>query len=119
MRDGHAELEQLLLDAAARGQRVLHLSGHTHWSDLFEAQSGRFVHWPDGTLPRTLTPIHAKAALVTTQAATHAGPWPKRSARGYGFTLLVLGDDDARIAFHRHDPPPSGPRQVRGDPANL
>jgi hypothetical protein len=119
MRDGHAELEQLLLDAAARGQRVLHLSGHTHWSDLFEAQSGRFVHWPDGTLPRTLTSIHGKAALVTTQAATHAGPWPKRSARGYGFTLLVLGDDDARVAFHRHDPPPAGPRQVRGDPANL
>jgi predicted MPP superfamily phosphohydrolase len=109
MRDGHKALERMMLDAAARGQRVLHLSGHTHWSDLFEARSDggelHFVRWPDGELPRTLTPVHGKALLITTQAATHAGPWPKASARGYGFTLLVLGDGDARVAFHRHDPP--------------
>ena len=49
-----------------------------------------------------LTPIHGKAAMVTTQAATHAGPWPKASARGFGFTYLVLGDGDAQVAFHRH-----------------
>jgi 3',5'-cyclic AMP phosphodiesterase CpdA len=109
MRDGHAALERMILEAAARGQRVLHLSGHTHWSDLFEARSDggelHFVRWPDGELPRTLTPVHGKALLVTTQAATHDGPWPKASARGYGFTLLVLGDGDVRLAFHRHDAP--------------
>jgi hypothetical protein len=107
MRDGHNEFERLLLDAAARGQRVLHLAGHTHWSDLFEARDDgnglHFVRWPDGTLPIEPTAIHARAAMVTTQAATHSGPWPKTSARGYGFTLLELGDGDARVAFHRHD----------------
>lgn len=104
MRSGHAELERILLDAAARGQRVLHLAGHTHWSDVFEATpDGRdFVRWPDGAGSNGLTPIHARAALVTTQAATHAGPWPKPSARGWGFTYVVLGDGEARVAFHRH-----------------
>jgi hypothetical protein len=107
MREGRAEFEQLLLDAAARGQRVLHLAGHTHWDDVFEARraDGRlgFQRWADGAGDGQLTPIHGKAAMVTTQAATHAGPWPKKSARGYGFTYLVLGDGDAEIAFHRHD----------------
>jgi hypothetical protein len=106
MREGRAEFEQLLLDAAARGQRVLHLAGHTHWNDVFEAQPAggalAFTRWADGTGDDKLTPIHGKAALVTTQAATHAGPWPKASARGFGFTYLVLGDGDAQVAFHRH-----------------
>jgi 3',5'-cyclic AMP phosphodiesterase CpdA len=106
MRQGRAEFEQLLLDAAARGQRVLHLAGHTHWSDVFEAQPEggalAFTRWADGVGDDKLTPIHGKAAMGTTQAATHAGPWPKASARGFGFTYLVLGDGDAEIAFHRH-----------------
>ena len=38
MREGRAQFEELLLAAAARGQRVLHLAGHTHWSDVFESQ---------------------------------------------------------------------------------
>jgi hypothetical protein len=109
MREGRAEFEQLLLDAAARGQRVLHLAGHTHWSDVFEAEPAKdgalaFTRWADGTGDDKLTPIHGKAAMVTTQAATHAGPWPKASARGFGFTYLVLGDGDAEVAFHRHEP---------------
>jgi hypothetical protein len=107
MRAGRAEFEQLLLDAAARGQRVLHLAGHTHWDDVFEARpaDGRlaFQRWADGAGDDQLTPIHGKAAMVTTQAATHAGPWPKKSARGYGFTYLVLGNGDPEVAFHRHD----------------
>ena len=107
MRDGHAAFERMLLEAAQRGQRVLHLAGHTHWSDVFEAQPEHqtlgFVRWRDGTGDAALTAIHGKAALVTTQAATHAGPWPKPSARGYGFTYLVLGDGDPRVEFFRHD----------------
>jgi hypothetical protein len=106
MREGRAAFERLLLEAAARGQRVLHLAGHTHWSDVFSAEPEHgalaFERWADGTGDDKLTPIHAKAAMVTTQAATHAGPWPKSSARGFGFTYLVLGDGDARVAFHRH-----------------
>jgi hypothetical protein len=107
MRDGHDAFERMLLDAAARGQRVLHLAGHTHWNDVFEAQPLEgglgFVRWPDGEGDGAPATIHGKAAMVTTQAATHAGPWPKASARGYGFTTLLLGDGDPRVTFHRHD----------------
>lgn len=108
MRDGHNAFEHMLLEAAGRGQRVLHLAGHTHWDDVFEAQPLErglgFVRWPDGRGDNATATIHGKAALVTTQAATHAGPWPKASARGYGYTTLLLGDGDPRLTFHRHDP---------------
>ena len=119
MREGRAAFEQLLLDAAARGQRVLHLAGHTHWSDVFEAKTPAaggalaFARWADGAaVDNQLMPIHGKAALVTTQAATHAGPWPKASARGFGFTYLVLGDGDPEVAFHRH---PDGVEAIAQD----
>lgn len=107
MRDGRRGFEHMMLAAAARGQRVIHLAGHTHWSDVFEAEpeGGRlaFERWPDGRGDGHLTAIHGKAAIVNTQAATHAGPRVKPSARGYGFTYLVLGDGDPRLAFYRHD----------------
>jgi hypothetical protein len=109
MRAGAAAFEQLLLAAAARGQRVLHLAGHTHWSDLFLAQPDgeglQFARSADAAMSPTTTAIHAKAALINTQAATHAGTPLKASARGYGFTFLVLGDADPEVAFVRHDPP--------------
>jgi hypothetical protein len=108
----------MLLTAAARGQRVLHLAGHTHWDDVFEAQPVEnglggtgglgFVRWPDGAGDGVAAAIHGKAAMVTTQAATHAGPWPKASAKGYGFTTIVLGDGDPVVLFHRHDAPATG-----------
>lgn len=107
MRDGRRTFEQLLLRSAAQGERVLHLAGHTHWSDVFEAapRGGRlaFVRWPNGRGDGELTPIRSRAAMVTTQAATHAGARVKASARGYGFTYLVLGQGDPQIAFFRHD----------------
>lgn len=107
MRDGREAFERMMLDAAAHGERVLHLAGHTHWSDVFESEPNGhglgFVRWPDGEGDGGLTPIHGKAAIINTQAATHAGPLVKASARGYGFTFVLLGDGDARIAFHRHD----------------
>ncbi|HEX4457499.1 MAG TPA: metallophosphoesterase, partial [Polyangia bacterium] len=118
MRDGHDAFERMLLTAAARGQRVLHLAGHTHWDDVFEAQPVEnglggtgglgFVRWPDGAGDGVAAAIHGKAAMVTTQAATHAGPWPKASAKGYGFTTIVLGDGDPVVLFHRHDAPATG-----------
>jgi 3',5'-cyclic AMP phosphodiesterase CpdA len=99
MKWGAAELERLLLDAAKRGQRVLHLAGHTHWSDLFEDQNGHFVRWRE--LPPEMKPINGKAALITTQAAGHPGVSFKESAHGWGFTELRL-DGDAQVAFHRY-----------------
>ena len=117
MRDGHNAFERMLLVAATHGQRVLHLAGHTHWDDVFEAQPVEnglggigglgFVRWPDGAGDGVAATIHGKAAMVTTQAATHAGPWPKASARGYGFTTLLLGDGDPEVTFHRHDVAPA------------
>jgi Icc-related predicted phosphoesterase len=102
MKWGAVELEKLLLEAASRGQRVLHLAGHTHWSDLFEEQGGRFVRWRQ--LSPCMKPIAGKAALITTQAAGHPGVTFKESAQGWGFTEILL-DGDAQVAFHRYGLP--------------
>jgi Icc-related predicted phosphoesterase len=102
MKWGARELEQLMLQAAAHGQRVLHLAGHTHWSDLFEDQGGRFVRWRQ--LSPCMKPVAGKAALITTQAAGHAGVSFKESAHGWGFTELLL-DGDVHVAFHRYGLP--------------
>jgi hypothetical protein len=105
MRSGAAEFESLLLDAAARGQRVLHLAGHTHWSDVFEVRAGvrgrYFARWPTEQLspcPHTLT---SDVAIINTQAASHSGVLTKANARGYGYSMLTLGDPRPEIAFYR------------------
>jgi 3',5'-cyclic AMP phosphodiesterase CpdA len=103
MKWGAADLEKVLLDAAARGQRVLHLSGHTHWSDLFEDKDGKFVRWR--RLSPCFKPIEGKAALINTQAAGHPGISFKESAHGWGFTELELDDGAPRVAFHRYGLP--------------
>jgi hypothetical protein len=106
MKWGAAELEKLLLAASARGQRVLHLAGHTHWSDLFEDRDGKFVRWR--SLSPCLKPIAGKAALITTQAAGHSGVTFKESAHGWGFTELLLpadANEAPRVAFHRYGLP--------------
>lgn len=104
MRNGRAGFERLLLDAALHGQRVLHLAGHTHWTDVFEAQPGKksleFARWT--TQSPCLHPIAGKAAIITTQAAGHSGVFFKDNARGYGFSFLLLGDGDPEVAFHRY-----------------
>jgi len=106
MKHGHAELERILLDAAARGQRVLHLAGHTHWSDCFEAHKTDkgycFARSPLASLPPCPTPIGSRAALITTQAADHSGIPIKDNARGWGFTELLLDGTTTRVAFHRY-----------------
>lgn len=105
MRAGSAAFEGMLLQAAARGQRVLHLAGHTHWSDVFEARGGGlagFTHWPVESLTQCPRPIEGKAAIITTQAASHSGVFLKQTARGYGFALVLLGDDAPQVAFHRY-----------------
>ena len=90
-------------------QRVVHLAGHTHWSDVFEARAGsdgktlQFERWLETRLSPCATPIAGKAALVTTQAATHAGIFFKPTGQGYGFAWLELTDGAVTVAFHGHD----------------
>jgi hypothetical protein len=110
MKWGGRDLERVMLAAAARGQRVLHLAGHTHWSDLFEDQNGRFVRWR--RLSPCMKPVDGKAALITTQAAGHPGVSFKESAHGWGFTEIRL-DGGVEVAFHRYGLP-DDPWQCNG-----
>lgn len=109
MRHGNTGFERILLTAAQRGQRVLHLSGHTHWSDVFESgpRQGRlaFSRWPTRSLSLCPRAIQGKAALITTQAASHSGLFFKENARGYGFSLVTLGDGPPTVATRRFGAP--------------
>jgi hypothetical protein len=99
MNRGGGELEAMLLAAGASGQRVIHLSGHTHWSDVYEADAAGFARWPAlSPCPRV---VRANAALVTTQSASESGFFVKPSAHGYGFAELWLGDT-VSVAHHRY-----------------
>ena len=80
MRGGRA-FERVLLRAAGRGQRVLHLSGHTHWTDLYELQTHRgdaFVRWDHAQFEAGPQTILGNAALINTQSATHSGVGRRR-----------------------------------------
>jgi hypothetical protein len=104
MKWGAEALERLILAAAREGQMVLHLAGHTHWSDVFESTDGKsFKRWRE--LSPCLTPIAGRAAMITTQAAGHPGVTFKESAHGWGFTVLVLEGERAAVAFHRYGLP--------------
>jgi hypothetical protein len=104
MRYGNAAFEGLLIDAATRGQKVLHLSGHTHWSDVFEldTKAREFRRWPHASLSPCPQTLKSPVALITTQAAGHAGLFSKVNARGYGFSMLTLGDADPEIKVFRY-----------------
>lgn len=105
MRHGAAEFESLLLDAAARGQRVLHLVGHTHWSDVFEVHAGLrgryFARWPTEQLSPCPHALASEVAIINTQAASHSGVATKANARGYGYSMITLGDPKPEIEFYR------------------
>jgi hypothetical protein len=90
--------------AARRVQRVVYLSGHTHWVDVFEldAQARRFVRWDHSHLDERPRRLIGKVALVNSQSATHAGLPFKANSRGHGFTRLIL-DEATHLAFHRYD----------------
>jgi len=106
MGHGAEDLQDVLRRAARRGQRVLHLSGHTHWSDVFELdpECRGFIRWDPGRYALDEQAIHAPVALVTTQSATHSWPF-KLSGRGYGWSCLSLGQDATRIRFHQYGLP--------------
>jgi Icc-related predicted phosphoesterase len=100
---GGRRLEHSMLRAARRGQRVLHLSGHTHWSDVFEVEHHQFRRWDHSRLDDSPRPIEGAAALINTQSATHAGLPGRRNARGHGFATLALGSAAPVLQLHRFD----------------
>lgn len=108
MRYGNTAFESLLVEAAARGQEVLHLSGHTHWSDVFEldAKAQKFQRWPLEALSPCPRPLRSRVALITTQAAGHSGLFSKANARGYGFSMLLLGGAHPELEVFRYGTTP-------------
>jgi hypothetical protein len=103
MRGGRT-LEGVQLRAAARGLRVLHLTGHTHWTDVFEVPTegdDSFVRWDHALFERGPQTIRGKVALVSTQSATHSGMPGRDNASGYGFSLLTLSQGMPILEVHR------------------
>jgi hypothetical protein len=107
MHYGNAAFENMLVEAAARGQQVLHLSGHTHWSDVFELdpRTRQFQRWPLAALSPCPRELRSPVALITTQAAGHSGLFSKANARGYGFALLTLGGEHPELEVFRYGTP--------------
>lgn len=107
MQRGAAAFEDVLL-AAAPALRVIHLAGHTHWSDLFEASAppgqrpARFHRWAADALSPCAQPLRGQVSLITTQSASHTTFPYRRNGQGYGFTWLLLGEKQApQVAFRR------------------
>ncbi|MBL8636066.1 MAG: metallophosphoesterase [Myxococcales bacterium] len=104
MDQGRAEFERLIIDGGRKGLQVLHLAGHTHWSDVFDlvpkGKRQSFLPWRE--LSPCLRPLRGSVGLVTTQAAAHAGVSGKKNARGYGFSLIELGGDVPKVATVQH-----------------
>ena len=107
MRRGAQAFERVLLDAAP-GLQVIHLAGHTHWSDLFEADAARgerptrFHRWAAASLSPCPQPLHGQVSLITTQSASHSSFPLRRNGQGYGFTWLLLGESAPQVAFMRY-----------------
>jgi hypothetical protein len=99
---GAKALEGLLLDAAARRQRVLHLSGHTHWADVFEASRADFERWPSDRLACTRA-LRNGVAMINAPSATEVTFHVIEHGLRSGFVELMLGDSDTRVVFHLRD----------------
>jgi hypothetical protein len=104
MSRGSRAFESLLRAAAHRGQRVLHVFGHTHWTDVFEldAEHRRFVRWERARLAAGPQRIDGRVALVNTPSASHATVPIRRGDRGHGFTLLELRDEAVLLDVRRY-----------------
>jgi Icc-related predicted phosphoesterase len=104
MRVGAHELERSFLEAERTGARLVHLSGHTHWSDVFtSARDGLgFTRVPFArlTCPNTFDAATVmvcapSAARVTFQTLVHG--------RDFGFVHLLLGDKARTVQFQLYD----------------
>ncbi len=100
MNVGGEALEQLMLKSAQRGQQVLHLAGHTHWSDLFVASddSTRFERVPFDRLPCEV-PLRTRASLVSAPSATRISFPTLRHGNAFGMVLLRLGKNGSTSEF--------------------
>lgn len=103
---GAQQLEDVLLASARRGQRVLHLSGHTHWADVFEARpdaaSGGFArHQFDGLVCSHA--IDGKVALINAPSATVVTFHTVKHGLRSGFVDLGLDARDTRVRFDLRD----------------
>ena len=104
MARGTRAFEELLRRAARRGQRVIHLAGHTHWMEVFEldAEGQRFMRWDHRRIGPDAQTITTPVALINTQSASHSGIPIKRTGLGYGFVRLLLDAAAPQIHFHRY-----------------
>jgi len=99
---GAKALEGLLLDAAARRQRVLHLSGHTHWADVFEPSGADFERWPTDRLACARAP-RSGVAMINAPSATEVTFHVVEHGLRSGFVEITLGKDETRVVFHLRD----------------
>lgn len=105
---GAAQLESLLLRTRDQQRQAIHLSGHTHWSDLFVGSSGNAdakTPWsrvPFAKLPCALRYEHT-ALMVNAPSATRISFQTIDHARAYGFVALTLFDDATVVQFHLYD----------------
>lgn len=105
MHHGAAALERLLL---ATPRLAIHVSGHTHWSDLFYAsRAPRVADRPWARVPfRTLPCAHeftGGALLVSAPSATRISFETIEHGRSYGFVVLRLAADRSSVQFHLFD----------------
>jgi alkaline phosphatase D len=99
---GAKALESLLLKARARDQRVIHLSGHTHWSDVFEATGDEFDRWPTDRLSCSRA-VRNGVAMISAPSATEVSFHTIDHGISSGFVELALGDTETRVTFHLRD----------------
>lgn len=105
---GAAELEALLLRTRDHKRQAIHLSGHTHWSDLFTSGDARAEHktpWsriPFAKLP-CATRFENAALMVNAPSATRISFQTIDHARAYGFVALTLLGDASIVQFHLYD----------------
>ena len=101
MRTGVRPFEELLVSASQR-LRVIHLSGHTHWSDVYETSPApgpiRFSRWPAQALTPTPRDLSGRVALITVQAAAHTTFGRRKNGTGHGFAWLEL-TETPRLSF--------------------
>jgi predicted phosphodiesterase len=111
---GSQQLEAVMLEAARAGHRVLHLSGHTHWSDVFESDERGFVRWDHKLLTGGPHDLKGGAALVGVQSATHTTFPTFDNGRGRGYMWLTLRDGAASVELKRVATSSDAPRTRSG-----
>ena len=102
MAHGAEALEAILLTAARRRQRVLHLSGHTHWVDVFEPGQADFERWPPSRLACSRA-LRGGVAMINAPSATEVTFHVLEHGLRSGFVELALDEGETRVVFHLRD----------------